>query len=187
MLHGLYVGACVRACVSACVNSILVPLAKKKNRIYQRLCTCVRPFLIPTQYVPHGVIVWPRIDPHPTSPSICHTLPPIPQRSRTSSRNPYKGNVFYIQGRAQGLTGSTDTATLHYLMAFQLSQTNKQTNKLRGPQSASELYRLSDRHVSTKFSADFCEQRGVAWSAPHLSSQGLSGPRSRPTATQRIW
>jgi hypothetical protein len=23
--------------------------------------------------------------------------------------------------------------------------------------------------------------------APHLSSQGLSGPRSRPTATQKIW
>jgi hypothetical protein len=22
---------------------------------------------------------------------------------------------------------------------------------------------------------------------PHLSSQGLSGPRSRPTATQKIW
>jgi hypothetical protein len=23
--------------------------------------------------------------------------------------------------------------------------------------------------------------------APHLSSQGLSGPRSRPTATQKMW
>jgi hypothetical protein len=23
--------------------------------------------------------------------------------------------------------------------------------------------------------------------APHLSSQGLSGPHSRPTATQKIW
>jgi hypothetical protein len=32
---------------------------------------------------------------------------------------------------------------------------NKQ-NKLRGPQSASELYRLSERHLSTKFSANFC-------------------------------
>jgi hypothetical protein len=30
------------------------------------------------------------------------------------------------------------------------------TNKLRGPYSASELYRLSDRHLSKKFSADFC-------------------------------
>jgi hypothetical protein len=31
-----------------------------------------------------------------------------------------------------------------------------QTNKLRGPWSASELYRLGDRHFSTKFSANFC-------------------------------
>jgi hypothetical protein len=29
-------------------------------------------------------------------------------------------------------------------------------NKLRGPWSASELYRQSDRHLSTKFSANFC-------------------------------
>jgi hypothetical protein len=32
----------------------------------------------------------------------------------------------------------------------------KQTNKLRGPYSASELYQLSDCHLSTKFSAYFC-------------------------------
>jgi hypothetical protein len=43
-----------------------------------------------------------------------------------------------------------------------------QRNKLRGPQSASELYRLSDRHLSTKFSANFCEWRGVAWSARRI-------------------
>jgi hypothetical protein len=30
------------------------------------------------------------------------------------------------------------------------------TNELRGPQSARELYRLSDRHMSAKFSAEFC-------------------------------
>jgi hypothetical protein len=30
------------------------------------------------------------------------------------------------------------------------------TKNLRGPYSASELYRLSDRHLSTKFSANFC-------------------------------
>jgi hypothetical protein len=29
-------------------------------------------------------------------------------------------------------------------------------NKPRGPYSASELYRLSNRHSSTKFSANFC-------------------------------
>jgi hypothetical protein len=29
-------------------------------------------------------------------------------------------------------------------------------NKLRGLESASELYRLSDRHLLTKFSANFC-------------------------------
>jgi hypothetical protein len=29
-------------------------------------------------------------------------------------------------------------------------------NKLRGPLTASELYRLNDRHLSTKFSAKFC-------------------------------
>jgi hypothetical protein len=28
--------------------------------------------------------------------------------------------------------------------------------ELRGPESASELYRLIDRHLSTKFSANFC-------------------------------
>jgi hypothetical protein len=67
-----------------------------------------------------------------------------------------------------------------------------------------------DRHLLTKFSANFCGQRGVMWSArripyghlsqfsrpepllffqvaPHLLSQGLSGPPSRPTATQKIW
>jgi hypothetical protein len=32
---------------------------------------------------------------------------------------------------------------------------NKQKNKLRGPQSESELYRLSDRRLSMKFSANF--------------------------------
>jgi hypothetical protein len=32
----------------------------------------------------------------------------------------------------------------------------RKKNKLRGPQSASEVYRLSDRHLSTKFSANFC-------------------------------
>jgi hypothetical protein len=26
-----------------------------------------------------------------------------------------------------------------------------------------------------------------SYTAPHLSSQGLNGPRSRPTATQKIW
>jgi hypothetical protein len=33
-------------------------------------------------------------------------------------------------------------------------QTNK--NKLRGLQSANELYRLNDRHLSAKFNANFC-------------------------------
>jgi hypothetical protein len=31
-----------------------------------------------------------------------------------------------------------------------------QKTKLRGPQSASELYGLSDRQLSAKFSANFC-------------------------------
>jgi hypothetical protein len=43
-----------------------------------------------------------------------------------------------------------------------------QTNKLRGPWSASELYRLSDRHLSAKFSANICGKRGVAWSAGRI-------------------
>jgi hypothetical protein len=42
------------------------------------------------------------------------------------------------------------------------------TNKLRGLQSASELYRLIDRHRSAKFSANFCGERGVAWSARRI-------------------
>jgi hypothetical protein len=33
---------------------------------------------------------------------------------------------------------------------------HNQTNKLRGPRSTSELYRLIDRYLSTKFSANFC-------------------------------
>jgi hypothetical protein len=83
------------------------------------------------------------------------------------------------------------------------------TNKHRGLNSASELYRLSDRLLSAKSSANFCGERGVAWSArriPHgrqsqfsrpepllfLSSSSsfilmrLNGPRSGPTATQKI-
>jgi hypothetical protein len=32
----------------------------------------------------------------------------------------------------------------------------QQTNKLRGLSSASELYRLGDRHLLAKFSANFC-------------------------------
>jgi hypothetical protein len=35
-----------------------------------------------------------------------------------------------------------------------IGRTNKQ--KLRGPSAASELYRQSDRHLSTKFSVSFC-------------------------------
>jgi hypothetical protein len=69
---------------------------------------------------------------------------------------------------------------------------------------ASELCRLSDRHLSAKFVPTFVDvgvsrgQRGgfqfsrpepllFFQVAPHLSSQGLSGPHSRPTATQKIW
>jgi hypothetical protein len=49
-------------------------------------------------------------------------------------------------------------------------QTNKQTNKkkLCGPWSASKLYRLIDRHLSTKFSTNFCGYRGVVWSAQRI-------------------
>jgi hypothetical protein len=47
----------------------------------------------------------------------------------------------------------------------EVSCTVKKT-KLHGLQSARELYRLIDRHLSAKFSANFCGQRGVAWSAP---------------------
>jgi hypothetical protein len=36
------------------------------------------------------------------------------------------------------------------------SGAKKKKKNLRGPWSASELYRLSDRHLSTKFSANFC-------------------------------
>jgi hypothetical protein len=42
------------------------------------------------------------------------------------------------------------------LRSLQMQKKNKQTNKLRGPWSASELYRLIDRHLSTKFSVNFC-------------------------------
>jgi hypothetical protein len=35
-------------------------------------------------------------------------------------------------------------------------QQQQQQQQLRGPYSASELYRLNDRHLSTKFNANFC-------------------------------
>jgi hypothetical protein len=38
---------------------------------------------------------------------------------------------------------------------------DKTNNKLRGPYSESELYRLRDRQLSTKFSAKFVD-RGVS-------------------------
>jgi hypothetical protein len=40
-------------------------------------------------------------------------------------------------------------------------QTYENKKKLHGLQSASELYRLTDRHLSTKFSAKFVD-RGVS-------------------------
>jgi hypothetical protein len=49
----------------------------------------------------------------------------------------------------------TDVSEEHIASIFKV--TNEQTkNILRGPWSASELYRLSDRYLSTKFSANFC-------------------------------
>jgi hypothetical protein len=42
------------------------------------------------------------------------------------------------------------------------------TFKLRGPESASELNRLIDRHLSTKFSANFYGQSGDAWLAQRI-------------------
>jgi hypothetical protein len=53
---------------------------------------------------------------------------------------------------------------------YSMLRLDQKTSKLRGLYSASELYRLSDRHLSAKFSANFCGKRGVAWSArrnPH--------------------
>jgi hypothetical protein len=41
-------------------------------------------------------------------------------------------------------------------------------NKLRGLKSASELYRLSDRHLLAKFSANFYGERDVACSARRI-------------------
>jgi transcriptional regulator of NAD metabolism len=58
--------------------------------------------------------------------------------------------------------GSVDNEHEHTLLGMKATvlivrdHRNKK-NKLRGLQSASELYRLSDRHLSTKFSANFCE------------------------------
>jgi hypothetical protein len=37
-----------------------------------------------------------------------------------------------------------------------VARINRKTNKFRGPQFTSELYRLSDRRLSAKFSANFC-------------------------------
>jgi hypothetical protein len=48
--------------------------------------------------------------------------------------------------------------SFHWSMLIQslTIQKSKYYIRLRGPYSASELYRLSDRHLSTKFSANFC-------------------------------
>jgi hypothetical protein len=70
--------------------------------------------------------------------------------------------------------------------SYRLSHTGRE-------QPASELYRLSRRNLVPTF-VDRGVSRGqfsrserllLFQVAPHLSSQGLSGPRSRPTATQK--
>jgi hypothetical protein len=47
-------------------------------------------------------------------------------------------------------------SSLQFLPNAQPISNKKQTNKLRGPESASELYRLIYRFLSAKFSANFC-------------------------------
>jgi hypothetical protein len=48
------------------------------------------------------------------------------------------------------------------------------TKKLRGFQSASELYRLNERNVSASFSANLCTYKNVAWSVWNLNAVNLS-------------
>jgi hypothetical protein len=82
-------------------------------------------------------------------------------------------------------------------------------NKTPWPDSASELYRESDHRLSTKLVPKFaniwchvvsvtdpyCPILGFIYRsrhcflqvAPQLHSRGLSGPRSRPTTSQKIW
>jgi hypothetical protein len=92
---------------------------------------------------------------------------------------------------------------------FFSTSTKQKTNKLRGPYSASELYRMSDCHLSAKFNANFWGWKDVAWSArrithgrysqfsipepirlfhvaPHLSSRGWVDPVADPLLRKKI-
>jgi hypothetical protein len=93
------------------------------------------------------------------------------------------------------LLHSDDCSTTDSLLQLFIPTLDGHVTSLPGPYSASQLCRLSDRHLSVKFSANFFRKRGVAWSvrriphgrwsqfsrlesllffqvAPHLSSRG---------------
>jgi hypothetical protein len=72
-----------------------------------------------------------------------------PALTRTTRRNIPEDAILYFEpGYA------VDIKCLPSIGRSKPPATNKQ--KLRGPSSASELYRLIDRHLSTKFSVNFC-------------------------------
>jgi hypothetical protein len=91
-------------------------------------------------------------------------------RPRGRSSSPGKVKEFHFSGiqsvsYPMGTVGSLSDGEVGYSPPTS-AEGNRQTNKneLRGPYAASELYRLNGCQLSTKFSANLCGQRAVAWS-----------------------
>ena len=153
----------------------------------------------------------PRWDSNPRSQQ-ASGLRPTPQTARPLRSARILITVLTIPSKTKPWHYSTAQFRLNvHLLVIMLY--NKTKLKTPWPQSARELYRQSGRRRrSAKLVPTFCGQRGVTWSArrvptavnllfsrpgaatfffiqvaPQLTSRGLSGPRSRPTTTQKIW
>jgi hypothetical protein len=67
-----------------------------------------------------------------------------------------EGLVLFKNPVASGIQLANSRLLAYYLNQLRYHVPHYPKLVLRGLQSASELYRLSDRHLSTKFSANFC-------------------------------
>jgi hypothetical protein len=80
-----------------------------------------------------------------------------------------KFSAFY--GIKTFIANSQNPSTEQYSKTTEYTSSHKVfLFKLRGFQSASELYRVIDRHWSANISANFFGEKGVAWSVrrnPH--------------------
>jgi hypothetical protein len=65
-------------------------------------------------------------------------------------------SILFSHAMTQGFTEHIRKIGTGAFLGTEALRESKADNAIRGPWSASELYRLSDRHFSTKFSANFC-------------------------------